>query len=149
MRKFYTILLASITPCFFLNAYAQKKPIEVEIHAENTGGEYPVIKGETNLPENMILMITISSPDGDIMGQSKTSVHNHLFSSERFSYMGAPYNHGNYMVNILSPFAPIQDESVQKVIGTHGEWMRGSVVENASVGDAGRIVSYNFPFHVN
>lgn len=121
-----------------------KKEIDVEIDykcEKNDSGE-TVITIQTNLPDEAILMLTVS---GDAfthgMAQDKVTIKNGLGVSNGFSNNGEPLK-GEFTLDVSMSIASIQSDAVRAVIGENGEFLTGEYVKESSFG--GKIVSASF-----
>ncbi|HLV39952.1 caspase family protein [Xanthomarina sp.] len=87
------------------------------------------IKGFTNLPDGMDLMVSLSSNSDKYYAQSKVSIDKKCFTTEGFTKSGEKLSSGNYKIDISSPIASIQGIEVKKVIGERGENLTGDLVK--------------------
>jgi len=83
----------------------------------------------TNLPDGMTLVVDLYNDDSTYHEQDmgiyvKDGVADTIF----FSDNNNPLKKGKYDLQIISPFSFVQSETVQNVIGKHGEYMRGNLV---------------------
>lgn len=128
----------------------KKIEVKLDVSADTNNGK-PIINGETNLPDGSELMISIRTIatkeelaelgfSEDEMeetrytthGQDKAIVKDGKFTSSTFSKQGEKYDPNEYMVSVSMSLARLQDESVQKIIGSDGENMTGeNVVEDS------------------
>jgi hypothetical protein len=91
-----------------------------------------VIKGKTNLPQETQLLISLRDANKRILDQDKVAVGNDgQFSSGEFSDGGSPHPPGTYYIDITCPISSTQPEAVQKLLGGHGEFMKGPLVTKA------------------
>ena len=94
------------------------------------------ISGTTNLPENTILMISISEQmEAGFSREEKVSVNsNGAFSS----ILGSPTSNkipdGLFTASILMPYARVQPDNVKKIIGFNGEKLTGKLVHKDEIG---------------
>lgn len=110
--------------------------IDVEVN-ENEGKPFFIIM--TNLPNETNLMLTINN-ESDYEAQSKATVYDGKAESESFSNFGEPLK-GDYTLEICTPFAMVMSESVQEIIGEHGENLTGDLVDESDEGEK-RIITY-------
>lgn len=101
---------------------------------------------ETNLPEKTILMVTVKNEDG-YCGQDKAEVYsNGLAIAGEFTNNGEPLK-GKYMVSISMSIPRLQDEAVQKVVGSSGEYITGKFVQVDDItGDNWVSADFEFDF---
>lgn len=116
--------------------------IDVEID-KNEGKPSFMIK--TNLPDETDLMLTIHD-ENNYSAQSKVKINNGIAESESFSNKGEPLT-GKYTLEICTPFAMVMSESVQAIIGEHGENLTGDLVDSSDDGEK-RIIAY-FDFTID
>jgi hypothetical protein len=96
--------------------------------------ERPMIIGVTSLPNSTQLMVEIRRKASSYFAQSKATVVDGHFRSDRFSQGGAPLNPGDYQLNVMMPIARTQSPEVRSVIGAEGEKLSGSLVEHGQFG---------------
>lgn len=125
--------------------------IHLDFSAEWNASRFPVISGNTNLPPGMKFIVSIFYiPTGELLGQDDISIQkNGHFSTQAFSMSGAPYPWGGYEVEIASPLPPLQPDSVQKIIGTHGENMEGKFVVPSPLMADETIIKVRFGFIIH
>ena len=89
------------------------------------------INGSTNLPNNTELDVTVEDSKGQWRSQTKAVVIGGGFniSSLEISYGISP---DNYKISITQLVPPFQPESVKKVIGDHGEYLTGQLVNDST-----------------
>jgi hypothetical protein len=95
----------------------------------------PVVHGATNLPDGSELIVSLSRPESGYTADSKVTVQDGSFTTERFSAGGEPLNSGIYTIEISMSLAALQPEQVQAVIGDHGQKMTGKFVTTSPVGE--------------
>jgi hypothetical protein len=126
------------------NSVSENTELEVTLEPS-----YEISEGQvyftvnTNLPDNTVLMLTLS--DGaDYTGQTKITIENGVATSAGFSKSGEQLS-GHFTLDISMSLPKSQDESVIAVIGTKGEFLSGKYVESSSIsGD--NVVSGTFEF---
>lgn len=130
----------------------EKFEVKLDVFADTNNGK-PIISGETNLPDGSELMISITTiatkeelaelglseeemeeTRYTTHGQDKVIVKDGKFTSETFSKQGEKYDPNEYIVSVSMSLAQLQDESVQKIIGSNGENMTGDNVVESSDG---------------
>lgn len=110
---------------------------EVTIQADR--GSYPVIHGQTNMPDGTALTITLRIP-GQYGGMQNVVVVNGRFSSTRFSVNGEhPLPSGKASVEVSSHLPQLQSQTVRAIIGQHGENLEGPLVYSLP-GIGGRMI---------
>lgn len=109
---------------------ARSKEAIIEIQLErNSSGEVRVL-GNTNLPNQMDLMVDLRNRSIGYFAQDKVNVANGNFTSVWFSNRGKSLPAGTYEVTISSSLPTFQPESVRKIIGKDGENLSGKIVKN-------------------
>jgi hypothetical protein len=109
---------------------AKSKEAIINIQLErNSSGEVRVL-GNTNLPNQMELMLDLRNRSIGYFAQDKVNVANGSFTSAWFSNRGKSLPVGTYEVTISSPLPTFQPESVRKIIGKDGENLSGKIVKN-------------------
>ncbi|WP_116894811.1 hypothetical protein [Pseudomonas savastanoi] len=110
---------------------------EVTIKADRGG--FPVIHGQTNMPDGTVFTVTLRIP-GQYGGMQNVEVVNGRFSSTRFSVDGeSPLPSGKASVEVSSHLPQLQSQSVRAVIGQHGENLEGPLVYSLP-GIGGRMI---------
>lgn len=111
---------------------------EVTIQADR-GSSYPIIHGQTNMPDGTILTVTLRIP-GQYSGMQNVEVVNGKFASTRFSVNGErPLPSGKASVEVSSHLPQLQSSSVRAVIGQRGENLDGPLVYSLP-GIGGRMI---------
>lgn len=85
--------------------------------------------GETNLPDETEIMITLSNENG-YRAQDKINVQDRIFESNTFSDKSSFLSPGKYNVEITTPTANVQPESVKGIIGDNGVNLVGDLIKN-------------------
>ncbi|WP_223508814.1 MULTISPECIES: hypothetical protein [unclassified Pseudomonas] len=110
---------------------------EVTIQADQ--GSYPIIHGQTNMPDGTVLTVTLRIP-GQYGGMQNVEVVNGRFASTRFSVNGErPLPSGKASVEVSSHLPQLQTQSVRAVIGQRGENLEGPLVYSLP-GIGGRMI---------
>ena len=99
---------------------AGSKSLEVNLERDSHGGI--VVTGETTLPNNMKLMISLRAIDGPEFYVTYTPAHVRSGSYRSIGYKnrGKTLPAGNYRVSFLSVLAGLQPASVKKALGQSG-----------------------------
>jgi hypothetical protein len=127
----YRLFIALATLFFCENVWAIDVHISTSI--ENSGK--PIVVGQSNLPDNTTLMITISRAQDSYRAQSKTTVSGGQFRAGPFTQRGAPLSPGDYILDIYTPLTSLQPLDVQAVIGENGKNLSGMLIETLPIGD--------------
>ena len=86
------------------------------------------IEGTSNLPKGMELIVTLENHKINYMAQNKiTILDNGNVSKSIFSDKNYRLKKGEYNINISSPYAFIQTESVQNIIGSKGQFLKSDI----------------------
>jgi hypothetical protein len=110
---------------------------EVTIQADR--GSYPVIHGQTNMPDGTLLTVTLRIP-GEYSGMQNVQVVNGRFASTRVSGSGErPLPSGKARVEVSSHLPQLQSQEVRAVIGQRGENLEGPLVYSLP-GIGGRMI---------
>lgn len=94
----------------------------------------------TNLPDNMVLMLSVTNDD--YYAQDKVKVNGGVFTSSGFSDKGNKLA-GHYKLEISSIFPNLQDSDVVTKIGAKGELLTGNYVNEK---DGMNMISATFEF---
>lgn len=111
--------------------------------ANKTDDGRAVVSGETNLPDDTELLISLSSDTTGFRAQDKSIVSNQKFSAGPFGPESG-LSAGNYIVDVIMPIASVQPENVQSIVGNNGQHLTGPLVKDSSWG--GKTVEYSFPY---
>lgn len=116
-----------------------KIDVKIDYKCEKLDNNETVITVYTNLPDETVLMLTVSGEDG--IAQDKVTIKQGIGISNGFSNHGEPLE-GDLKLDVSMSMASLQSKSVQSVIGEEGEFLIGEYVEESSFG--GKIVSASF-----
>lgn len=124
MKKWsISILVASFLVAML--AAANSWAIVPEINIQVEGGNYPVVRGTTNLPDGMTLSVTVAVP-GQYGSYELVKVKNGAFATGRFSVNGVgPVPPGLATVEVRSALPQGEPEAVTNIIGKYGENITG------------------------
>ena len=147
MRRLVQTVAASLTLIATATPGLANKPINVVMSLHRSGGALPVFTGQTNLPDGMQLMFTVFDAGGQISGQADATVQHGSFQAGPFSDHDAPYNVGNYVVEVTSSAGQFEPADIQKIIGDQGQWLRGAAVIDEATG-FGRTIDYKEGFQI-
>ena len=134
------------------------QPLVVAIETSVSGGARPTVTGTTNLPDGMLLTITLKKPwlpngaervaaglpacgddcaplNAKGRGFDDLIVTNGRFNYGPFTDMGAALIAGAYVLEITSPAPRLQPPEVRAVIGERGENMTGPLVGRCCFAD--------------
>lgn len=110
----------------------------------------PIIRVQTNLPENTIFMGSLANPVNQggtgYFGETSSAVNNKLVELGPFSNNGDALPSGFYMVKI-SMSSLVQSQAVQSIIGGNGEKLKGGNVFTLA-GMPARMVWQRFIFEL-
>lgn len=110
----------------------------LHISVEEDSKLRPKIVGETNLPDNTELLVTVSGKSTNFTGQDKTSVHAGRFQGGPFG-SSSGLQPGQYTVDVVVAVPLVQPDSVRAVIGQNGENLKGSLVTKGQLGVSVRV----------
>lgn len=117
---------------------ATPQMFEVNLSAENIALDgKPIFAITTNLPDDTELLLTLKNNAG-YTGQDKVIIADGKGQSGAFSSKGNSLS-GEYTLKVTMGMPSIQKDSVQKVIGSSGEYMTGDLVEKGALAET----SYN------
>lgn len=106
--------------------------VELNIEATVTELKSVKVKGTTNLPDKMDLMISLRSAENKYSGTSKVQVMNGKFETGEFTdaeMSGRRLANGTYNVVVTSPTVNVLDSSVKPILGDMGRNMKGQLVK--------------------
>lgn len=112
----------------------QTIPVSIKIEIEKNAAGRVRIYGQTNLPDQMKFMVTLSNEQLQYRAQSHVVAKDGRFQSEWFTRRGNPVPTGNYTVELSSPLTQLQPKSVQLVIGEKGQYLTGNGVVTTQFG---------------
>ena len=96
------------------------------------------IDGQTNLPEGTALMV--SAQRGPVGADTEVTVQGGRFSADLYPRQGQPIPPGAYEVEVSTPLADLQPQSVKSVLGPDYNAVTGPLVVPSPFG--GRIIDY-------
>lgn len=108
--------------------------VELNVNPELTEGNKLKVLGETNLPNETELLISVESKTTNYKAQDKAIVKDGKFQSSEFSSRVESLEAGQYSLDVTMPIPSTQSESVRKSIGEKGENLKGSLIENGDLG---------------
>jgi hypothetical protein len=108
--------------------------LDVFFNVQITGANSPRIRVQTNLPDTTKVRISLANQSVDFSEQVKTEVAGGVFEGGPFRDNGDPIRPGRYTVSISADLAQFQSESVQSIIGCHGEELQGPLVHKGMLG---------------
>jgi hypothetical protein len=111
--------------------------LEVKLTRDANGKIY--ISGNTTLPNEMNLMISLRSERGEYFGQDKVVVRSGKYKTSGFSNKGSALPGGNYKVSISSPLMSLQPASVKQRLGESGREIPKEIRKKSSFGDSYRV----------
>lgn len=117
----------------------------LELEVNENQGEI-TINGETNLPDGMEAMITLSSLGGSYKAQDKVYVQDGTFESNTFTDKGSSLKEGKYIVRVTTPTASVQPEDVRVIIGDNGVNLVGKLIQKDSA--FGNMLEYKESFTI-
>lgn len=122
-----------------INANSPKidSTINVTMDVKHETSNYGTTKFDitTNLPNDTELMITLSNNAISYKAQDKTTVYDGKVQTSGFSNNSIPLSNGNYTIEITTPTASVQPNSVKSLFGDMGKNLSGSyIVDDATWG---------------
>lgn len=115
--------------------------VTVDVNAHKDGNSV-VFDIETNMPDETVLMLTLSNgdynTDNAFTAQTKVTVTDGKATSEGFSNKGEALS-GDFDLSISMSLPSLQSDAVRAVIGENGEHMQGNLVETSTVGSSNTI----------
>ena len=101
------------------------------------------VSASTNLPEGTEMLLSVGDNDieAGFLGQDKAVVGDKNIS---FKPVG-PLPNGNYVARLVVPIPRVQPKTVQAIIGSDGEYLKGELVED---GDFGKTIRQEVFFSV-
>jgi hypothetical protein len=133
------IRIGFFIPLLFAAQFTWAFPVSISTTVE--GGDKPTVVGKTNLPDSMELMVTLIRRDNSYIAQRKVVVSTGRFRAGPFSQKGAPLEPGGYQIEVSSPIASLQPQSVRAVIGEDGEKQDGPLTKKSILGQ-GKVLEY-------
>ena len=110
------------------------EPVHINLTAVGAEAGLPKLTGETNLPDGMGLMMSISNKELGYSAQAKVTVSGGRYESEIFSDGGQALSDGQYIASLVMPIPSVQPDSVKGIIGQNGEHLTGSLIESGMLG---------------
>ena len=100
--------------------------VELSVDLERESNSRVCVRGSTNLPDGMLLMVVLRDSNSDY-GTHEVFVTRGGFVSEWLADGAATLPSGTYEINIISPFSDFQPEQVKGIIGEDGRNLEGPV----------------------
>lgn len=116
-------------------------PIQLNAKATTTADGRVSIEGNTNLPDNTDLVVSLESASIGFNAQDESKVVNGQFSAGPLGPTSG-LTSASYTVEVLMPIPSVQPENVKKVLGEEGQYMSGPLVKDSGIG--GKIVEFTF-----
>lgn len=125
------------------------QPFDVTISVENIAAdEKPVFRIKSNLPDETELLLTLENTSG-FKAQDNVILQNCQGTSRVFSEQGNALE-GNYTLRVTTGMPSLQEQSVQDVIGSKGEYMTGNLIKECSMaGDTYNSIEAEFSFNID
>lgn len=117
--------------------------VTMNVDIENIQGKV-IVNGNTNLPDGMKLMISISNESGYFAQDDSSQVTNRSFKTATFSNGGNALDDGTYTVKVTTPIANVQPSEVIKYVGDAGKNLTGDFVVISEIN--GNTVEYQEDF---
>lgn len=144
MKRIYILILLISTTLY---GCSQQKEINVTLDLEIEEQEGTVqILGETNLPNNTNVSISLINKEGEDIDFNNQTVQDGKFKSWQLSNEGSPLGNGTYIVEVITPTANVQPNSVKKAFGKDGKNLVGDLIKNDSI--FGNMVRYEKSFTI-
>jgi len=105
---------------------ALSKGVVLNIEVRDTDSRRPVVMGETNLPEQTKVMVSVEGVQG-FRGQAEAVVQSGRFAAGPFGPEDGLAD-GTYDAEVMMPIPAVQPESVRSLIGSDGELLKGKLV---------------------
>ncbi len=105
-----------------------------------------MVEGETNLPNEARLQVTVEREISRVRWQSRTTVMDGQFATGPFG-SGSGLPDGGYIVRVQLSEASVQPDVVQARIGSQGEHLAGELVSQSRHG-LGQVATYSRRFLV-
>ena len=116
-------------------AIAEDRIVSLTVVPNVSQGGPVVVSGTTNLPAETSLMISLE----DVLTKqthAETKVAVSPDGTFKSGPLGPPsgLKDGPYVASVVMPIARVQPESVRRIIGSDGQYLKGSLVETGPVG---------------
>ncbi len=105
-----------------------------------------MVEGETKLPDEALIQVTIEREISRVRWQERTSVSQGRFNAGPFG-SGSGLPDGRYIVSVQLSEASVQPRAVQARIGNEGEYLAGELVSQTRHG-LGQVATYSRSFLV-
>lgn len=114
----------------------------------STTGISTYISVSTNLPDGTKMVITLKG-NGYNAGDDSVYVSNGVAKTTGFTNKGAALSPGTYTVNITMVKASLQSSNVKSIIGSQGEYLKGTYAVSDGFGGSGKIVEKTSTIQIN
>ncbi|MFC3282367.1 hypothetical protein [Litchfieldella rifensis] len=103
------------------------EPVAISASAEPLPDRRLRVSGETNLPDDAVLLIIVERRASGVRWRHRTSVSDGRFSAEPFG-PGSGLPDGTYTITVSLQPASVQPQAVQARIGDRGQHLSGPLV---------------------
>jgi hypothetical protein len=104
--------------------------ISFDVSLVRTSGGKVKVLSKTDLPDQMLLTVSLRNQVSGYSAQDNVSVLNGNLESSGFDNSGVSLPAGQYDVSIYSPLPDLQPASIKEIIGKNGENLTGAFVNS-------------------
>lgn len=114
-----TILLLALIILLIVGCSGGTEPTELKLDAKEEISDNNQVKVylETNLPDETVIMVSLSNEEIGYNGQDEISIANGKGETDWFSNKGSKLANGEYVLNITVPITNAQPDSVKEIVG--------------------------------
>lgn len=131
-------LFSALAVILLVDATSISHALDVVIKVIVTREGMPWVLGTTNLPDNSILLVSVSRSEANYLSKHTAVVSNRRFTAGPFSRNGGALTPGDYEIEVVFGIAATQPKSVQEVVGQNNEKLTGSLVTESAIGITAR-----------
>jgi hypothetical protein len=103
--------------------------MQVDLSANIQGERSPTIRGATNLPDGMKLLVRVTRKESAFRSETPVEVQSGHFEVGPLLQSGSDLNPGTYSLEIVSVNPSGQSEAVKALIGRKGEDLHGPLTK--------------------
>lgn len=135
-----SIVFSILTTILLFDAARYSHALDVVIKVIVTREGMPWILGTTSLPDDSILLVSLSRHEAKYSARRTAVVSSRRFTAGPFSQNGAALPPGDYEIEVVFGIASTQPVSVRNIVGENNEKITGSLVRESSIGITARQV---------
>ena len=119
-------------------------PSDLEVRVYGIKDDGFMVGGNTSLPKDMKLTVTVSDADGEVIGEGQATVASSHYRAWVIVKDAPSFPTGNYQISITSPLIHFQPSSVSNALGDRGGDLPESIRRSGTIRDYGYFTDYDY-----